>query len=107
MSKPGQPMESVDRSIGSDAAQKAMASAMSKLTRKPGKYDVFCWYEGSEFISFVIAWKSYTRRAVGIELTCIDGSEVLTNAVPLPNGIPENRARYVGTFRVEKSADDD
>lgn len=99
-----QSMKSVDRNIDSEATQKAMADAMLELPQKPGKYDVFCWYQGGELVSVVVAWKSYTKRTV--RLACIDGSEALTNAVPLPNGIPANRARYVGTFRVEKSADD-
>ena len=86
--------------------QKVMASATSKLPRRPGKYDVFIWHQRGELVSLVVAWKSYTKRTAQIEMALIDGSEALTNAVPLPNGIPKNGACYAGTFRVEKPADD-
>jgi hypothetical protein len=70
--------------------------------RLPGKYDVFAWSNGQSLQALTVAWKSYTRRAIALESTVGDnGDEIVTNGVALPNGIAKNRARYVGTFRIE------
>lgn len=86
-------------------AQAFLAQAIANPPSKPGKYDVFLWYEDEKPCSTVVAWKSFTKRAVRLHAKMAQaGEEIWINAEALPNGIAINEARYVGTFRVEKAA---
>lgn len=76
--------------------------------RSPGKYDVFAWKADRELLSIAVAWKTFTKRSVALEnIALADGEEIQTNAARLPNGIDRNRARYLGSFRIDKHSDPD
>jgi hypothetical protein len=85
---------------------KTLIKAAMRQGRAPGKYDVFAWVEDQKLRSLTVAWKSYTRRSIALEGVSIDGGEEIpTNAAPLPNGMERNSARYVGSFRIDGTAE--
>ncbi len=87
--------------------QKLIRAAMRQRLA-PGKYDLFAWDEQQEVRTLVVPWRSFTARTIGLDsVPCPDCETRPTNAAPLPNGIGRHAACYVGSFRVDRSAERD
>jgi hypothetical protein len=90
-----------------DRTGQILIKAAMRERRPPGKYDVFAWKAGADVLTLTVAWKTFTRRSVGLETARLCGEEIQTNAEPLPNGIERNLACYVGSFRIDKRSEAD